>query len=76
MTLLGSGSFNIALLVQFPNEREVIARIPMVDTWIPGLISSQVASMAYARCTLDIPAPHVYAWSEDPSTPVREHRTW
>ena len=70
ISYLGGGSFNIAFLVAFPNGAEVVARIPFQDTYSPGSVSSQVATMAYVSFRKGIPVPGVYAWRDDEDNPV------
>ncbi|KAL5476592.1 hypothetical protein ACEPAI_3272 [Sanghuangporus weigelae] len=68
---IGSGSFNVVLLAEFPDGERVVARIPLLDSRSNGLIMSQVATMAYASLRLGIPTPDVYAWDDGPENPVK-----
>lgn len=69
-SVLGFGSFNVCLRATFCNGPEAVARIPIIDTRVPGQVSSAVATMAFARFRLDIPTPIVYAWNDDNDNPV------
>lgn len=71
VSLLDYGSFNTAFLMKFPNGRRLVARVPFEDVCSPGLIASQVATMAYAANVLNIPTPAVYAWNDEADNHVR-----
>ncbi|CAA7260543.1 unnamed protein product [Cyclocybe aegerita] len=69
---LDEGLFNRAFLLRFDNDRELIARIPFP---VAGpkhfMTASEVATMEYVRTELELPVPHVRAWSSRAeSTPV------
>ncbi|KAI0337269.1 hypothetical protein BDW22DRAFT_1340185 [Trametopsis cervina] len=57
------GSFNKVFLLEFDNQKNLIAKIP--TRLIPPfyITASEVATMNYARTVLGLPVPRVLAWN-------------
>ena len=63
---LAEGGFNRVFLLTMDDGFEVVAKIPYRNT-VPSryLTASEVATMDFLRQKLEIPVPHVYAWSSE-----------
>ncbi|EGC46751.1 phosphotransferase enzyme family protein [Histoplasma capsulatum var. duboisii H88] len=63
------GMFNKAFLMSMDDGREVIAKVPNPNAGVPHYTTaSEVATMDFARKTLDTPVPRVYAWNSQAKT--------
>ncbi|KAL6303990.1 hypothetical protein BKA93DRAFT_315121 [Sparassis latifolia] len=70
LTFLDVGSYNRIFLLSFPNGEQVVARVPFPQNLIQDKISSEIATMTFARYYCNIPCPRVLGWSSTPSNPV------
>ncbi|EEH02544.1 phosphotransferase enzyme family protein [Histoplasma capsulatum G186AR] len=63
------GMFNKAFLMSMNDGREVIVKVPNLNAVVPHYTTaSEVATMDFARKTLDTPVPRVYAWNSQAKT--------
>ncbi|GKZ35825.1 phosphotransferase enzyme [Aspergillus brasiliensis] len=66
------GQYNKVFVLTMNNGEELVVRLPNPNAG-PDFytIASEVATRHFVRETLGLPVPHIYAWSADPSNPVR-----
>jgi aminoglycoside phosphotransferase (APT) family kinase protein len=71
MNKLAEGSFNKVFLLTMDTGEETIARIPHPNAGPAHYTTaSEVATMHYLRTKLQLPVPHVIAYSCDATNPV------
>jgi len=71
MIKLAEGSFNQVFLLTMDTREQIIARIPHPNAGpVHYTTASEVATMHYLRTKLQLPVPHVIAYSCDPTNPV------
>jgi hypothetical protein len=69
---IGEGNYNKAYRLEMENGQKVIAKVPHPNAGPQVLtISSEVATMEFARTVLNIPVPKVLAWSATKQNPVQ-----
>ncbi|DAA78638.1 TPA_exp: Uncharacterized protein A8136_2423 [Trichophyton benhamiae CBS 112371] len=63
------GLYNKAFVLSMDNGKEVVAKLPNPNAGVPYYTTaSEVATMEFARKSLQTPAPRVYAWNASTDT--------